>query len=146
MGGGGYNFCTLDGPLLQRLCQRFELDFEPGVERTDGSKPLACWPACLLTQTLAPHLAQAEPGQAGIVERGLHGHAPKLRKGPNRVDPQTTAAARAPAARHLPPYRQSSTFTVLARAKLPPTIFHVACVSPPSTTTLMSCVRYLRTG
>jgi hypothetical protein len=64
---------TLADPLLQRLCRRFELDFEPGAQMTDGNETLAWWPAWVLTQTpaLAPQLAQAEPGQAGAAERGL---------------------------------------------------------------------------
>jgi len=56
-------------PLLLRLHKRFEAEFDADAQAAD----MAWFPAWLLTQTpaLAPHLAQAQPGQHSQAERGM---------------------------------------------------------------------------
>lgn len=62
--------CTrLGDPLLARLHERFEADFDPTSAATD----MAWFPAWLLTQTpaLAPHLSQAQRCQHSPPEQGM---------------------------------------------------------------------------
>ena len=60
---------SVQDPLLGRLHKRFEAEFDSDAPHVEW----AWFPAWLLTQTpaLAPHLAQAQPGQHSQAERGM---------------------------------------------------------------------------
>lgn len=64
---------TSPDPLLQRLKDQFDANFEPDTHATDAVRDAAWFPAWVLTQRPqeAAHLSQAQPGQHSAPEQAM---------------------------------------------------------------------------